>query len=71
MNSICVELQFRMLSLQLNHELSGADEFGTRMFCICGEEPRVETVRNLKHRSGYKNKKNIYLKLPAMNHIQS
>jgi hypothetical protein len=28
-------------------------------------------VRNLKHRSGYKNKKNIYLKLPAMNHIQS
>jgi hypothetical protein len=46
-----------MLSLQLNHELSGADEFGTRMFPICGEEPPVEIVRNLKHRSGYKNKK--------------
>jgi hypothetical protein len=38
-NSICVELQFRMLSLQLSHELSGEDEPGTRMFRICGEEP--------------------------------
>jgi hypothetical protein len=40
--SICVELQFRILSLQLNHDLSGEDETGTRTICIYEEESLIK-----------------------------
>jgi hypothetical protein len=41
---ICVELQFLIFSLQLNHDLSGEDEIGTRTFRIYEEESQIKLL---------------------------